>query len=282
MLGVPAAVWSTQKKCWLDGERRPLTQKGDATLVAKCPWRIGIVSTGLIVNGDDEGERGALAKKTFGVVILDEAHKARNSRGQSGREAARPNNLLQFLRTVARNATNVILGTATPIQLEAVELWDMLYALTQGAPQVLGTPFDGGEWIREEFDPVPVPRAALASQRHEPVGPVSQPAAARERARRISRRAGGRRHADQGHCRAAIRQPQPEPPGGLPRQLLDARGEVQPDRAARRAADATDAGGAGPAQADRRRDPPSRRRRPPDVAAQWRRARNDPRVQDGL
>ncbi len=26
-LGIPAAVWSTQKKCWLDGERRPLTQK---------------------------------------------------------------------------------------------------------------------------------------------------------------------------------------------------------------------------------------------------------------
>jgi hypothetical protein len=149
-LGVPAAVWSTQKKCWLDAERRPLTQKGDATLVAKCPWRVGIVSTGLIVNGDDDGERGALAKKTFGVVILDEAHKARNSRGQSGREAARPNNLLHFLRTVARNAANVILGTATPIQLEAVELWDLLSALTQGAPQVLGTPFDGGEWMREE------------------------------------------------------------------------------------------------------------------------------------
>ena len=36
-LGVPAAVWSTQKKCWLDGERRPLTQKGDPTLVAQVP-----------------------------------------------------------------------------------------------------------------------------------------------------------------------------------------------------------------------------------------------------
>lgn len=149
-LGVPAAVWSTQKKCWLDGERRPLTQKGDPTLVAKCPWRIGIVSTGLIVNGDDEGERGALAKKSFGVVILDEAHKARASRGMLGREAARPNNLLQFLRRAAGNATNVILGTATPIQLDAVELWDMLAALGQGAPQVFGTPFDGGEWLREE------------------------------------------------------------------------------------------------------------------------------------
>jgi hypothetical protein len=139
------------KNCrfWVVGQEAT-DPKGDATLVAKCPWRVGTVSAGLIVNGDDEGERGALAKKTFGVVILDEAHKARNSRGQSGRQAARPNNLIQFLRTVARNAANVILGTATPIQMEAVELWDLLSALTQGAPQVLGTPFDGGEWMHEE------------------------------------------------------------------------------------------------------------------------------------
>ena len=84
------------------------------------------MSTGLIVNGDDEGERGALAKKSFGVVILDEAHKARASRGMQGRDPPKPNNLLEFLRTVARNAQNVILGTATPIQLDAVELWDLL------------------------------------------------------------------------------------------------------------------------------------------------------------
>lgn len=149
-LGVPAAVWSTQKKCWLDAERRPLTQRGDAAQVAKCPWRIGLVSTGLIINGNDEAERGALAKKAFGVVILDEAHKARASRGMNGRDAAKPNNLLRFLRTVASNSANVILGTATPIQLDAIELWDLLAALGQGAPSVLGRPFDGGEWLREE------------------------------------------------------------------------------------------------------------------------------------
>jgi hypothetical protein len=113
-LGIPAAVWSSQKKCWLDGERRPLTQKGDSGLVTKCPWRIGIVSTGLIVNGDDEGERGALAKKAYGVVILDEAHKARASRGIQGRDPPKPNNLLIFLRAVARNSQSVILGTANP------------------------------------------------------------------------------------------------------------------------------------------------------------------------
>lgn len=149
-LGIPAAVWSTQKKCWVDSERRPLTQKGDPSLVAKCPWRIGIMSTGLIVNGDDAGERGALAKKSFGVLVLDEAHKARASRGQNGRGPAVANRLLNFLRDAAGRATNVILGTATPIQLDAVELWDLLHALNYGAPHVLGTPFDGGEWVREE------------------------------------------------------------------------------------------------------------------------------------
>src|SRR5215831_9257890 len=149
-LGIPAAVWSTQKKCWLDCEHRPLTQRGDPELVSKCPWRIGIMSTGLIVKGHDEGERGALIKKSFGVVIVDEAHKARALRGMQGRDPAKPNNLLVFLRAVARNAQNVIFGTATPIQLDAVELWDLLSALNQGAPQVLGTHMDGGEWTREE------------------------------------------------------------------------------------------------------------------------------------
>jgi hypothetical protein len=134
-LGIPAAVWSTQKKCWLDAERRTLTQKGDPEFVAKCPWRIGIVSTGLIVNGDDNGERGALAKKSFGVIILDEAHKARAQREiRGGQTTVKSNNLLEFLRKAARNAGSVILGTATPIQLDAVELWDLLAALNQGAP----------------------------------------------------------------------------------------------------------------------------------------------------
>lgn len=150
-LGVPAAVWSTQRKCWVDAERRPLTQKNDPELVAKCPWRIGIVSTGLIVNGDEHAERGALARKRYGVVILDEAHKARASRQtRDGRTTLERNNLLDFLCRVARTADNVILGTATPIQLEAVEVWDLISALAQGAPHVLGTGSDGGEWMREE------------------------------------------------------------------------------------------------------------------------------------
>ncbi len=126
-LGIPAAVWSTQKKCWLDAERRALTQRDDPEFAAKCPWRIGIVSTGLIVNGDDNGERRTLAKKSFGVIILDEAHKARAGREKrGGQTSVKSNKLLEFLQKAARNAGSVILGTATPMQLDAVELWDLL------------------------------------------------------------------------------------------------------------------------------------------------------------
>jgi hypothetical protein len=131
-----------------------LTKEASEELIAEAKDELAVLrkkakgrrlrkSTGLVVKGHDECERGVLAKKSFGVVILDEAHKARASRGLQGRDPPKPNNLLEFLRAVARNARNVILGTATPIKLDAVELWDLLSLLNQGAPQVLGTHMDG-------------------------------------------------------------------------------------------------------------------------------------------
>ena len=93
-----------------------------------------------------------MAKKSFGVVILDEAHKARASaRHAAGADHGEAEQPARIFSTRSRATPgSVILGTATPIQLDAVELWDLLAALGQGAPQVLGTPFDGGEWMREE------------------------------------------------------------------------------------------------------------------------------------
>jgi hypothetical protein len=149
-LGIPAAVWSTQKKCWLDSDKRPLTQKGDATVVGKCPWRIGIVSTGLIVNGDDLGERGTLSKKSFGVVILDEAHKARTRRqARDGGARTSQNRLMKFLQHISARSGSILLGSATPIQLYAVELWDLMAAIGQGAAHVLGSASNGSDWWRD-------------------------------------------------------------------------------------------------------------------------------------
>lgn len=147
MLGVPAAVWSTQGKQWIDPDGYPLTPKGDVSFAARCPWRFGIMSTGLIVNGDDEGERGLLRSRHFGVVILDEAHKARARRAQDGKREGE-NNLLAFMEAIAKDAGSVLLGTATPIQLNPVELWDLAFLLHKGAPQVLGQ--GPTEWQRQQ------------------------------------------------------------------------------------------------------------------------------------
>ena len=97
-----------------------------------------------------------------------------------------PNNLLAFLRTVARGAQSMILGTATQIQLDVVELWDLLSALNQGAPQVLGTHMDGGEWTRQESIQFLTGQRASA-ERDQPLGLVPQPVAACRRASRIPR-----------------------------------------------------------------------------------------------
>ncbi|WP_394842385.1 phospholipase D-like domain-containing protein [Pendulispora brunnea] len=132
-LGVPSAVW-TSKKTWLDHTGHHIRTRGPED-VARCPYQIGIVSTGLIFHRTDE--RHHLLRKRFGTLVLDEAHRARRA-GGTGRTAGQPNNLLDFVRESAKNARHVLLGTATPIQTEVGELWGLLDVLGQGAEYVLG------------------------------------------------------------------------------------------------------------------------------------------------
>jgi len=93
------------------------------------------VSTGLIVHQSAEARH--LLKRRVGTLVLDESHKARR-KGQLGASVAPVNNLLAFMQQMARNARHVILGTATPIQTQVLELWDLLGILNQGAEHVMG------------------------------------------------------------------------------------------------------------------------------------------------
>lgn len=140
-LGIPAAVWSSQKKVWLGVEGQILSPRGDASFIKKCPYRIAIISTGLIMHqrerSDFVKEAGMLLKNRFGTVILDEAHKAR-ARGGLGDKADEPNNLLAFMQQIGKCTRHLILGTATPIQTDVRELWDLLGILNSGAEFVLG------------------------------------------------------------------------------------------------------------------------------------------------
>ncbi|MQV20280.1 helicase [Sinorhizobium meliloti] len=137
-LGIPCARWETQKKVWLDHDDRAISPVGREQ-IARCPLRIGIVSTGLMMR--DSLERLHLLGLRFGLVILDEAHKARSRQG-FGRDAGTPNELLAFAKAIAERSDHVLLGTATPIQTRPEDLWDLMRILHQGEGRfVLGTDF---------------------------------------------------------------------------------------------------------------------------------------------
>jgi superfamily II DNA or RNA helicase len=139
-LGIPSAVWLSQKKQWRDHTEHLIRTRG-AEDVARCPYQIGIVSTGLIFQ--ETAEREALLGRSYGTLVLDEAHRARTTRG-IGAKAGEPNNLLKFMQEAAPRARHVLLGTATPIQTDVEELWDLLGILNRGADHVLGR--SGSQW----------------------------------------------------------------------------------------------------------------------------------------
>ena len=133
-LGIPSAVWLSAKKVWVDEQGHTIETRG-AEDITRCPCRLAIVSTGLIVHDSDE--RRFLLERKFGTVVLDEAHKAR-SRGALGEQRGAPNNLLDFMLRIGPRTKNLLLGTATPIQTEVSELWDLMRILNAGADFVLG------------------------------------------------------------------------------------------------------------------------------------------------
>ena len=138
-LGVPTALWLSTKKVWQDPHGHQIRTRGPED-IARCPYKIGIVSTGLITQNTAEVE--FLKKVHFGTVILDEAHKARKTRALG--KQPKPGNLLKFMMDIAAQTEHIVLGTATPIQTEPTELWDLLEILNRGATHVLGRM--GSKW----------------------------------------------------------------------------------------------------------------------------------------
>jgi len=133
-LGIPSAVWLSTRKQWVDANGHLIRTNGPQDVV-RCPYRIAIVSTGLIFQ--DSVERAALLDRSYGTVVLDEAHRARR-RGGLGEKKEQPNNLLAFMLQIGRRSKNILLGTATPIQTEVRELWDLMRILNVGIDFVLG------------------------------------------------------------------------------------------------------------------------------------------------
>ena len=138
MLAFPIARWDGRR--WIDEQGVQYPAAGPSG-IKKCPRRAGIVSAGLITANSQAA--GILRDMSWDCVILDEAHKARrkNLKPEQRGDPADSNNLLEFMRTVAANSRSVVLATATPVQLDPIEAWDLLDVLAAGNDFVLGDSF---------------------------------------------------------------------------------------------------------------------------------------------
>jgi hypothetical protein len=191
-LGIPSARWLSVSKDWIDQDGH-LIRAGDPGAVARCPCQIAIVSTGLIVRQSEEAaallrRRASPGQMAFGTVILDEAHRARAQEQANGDRTA--NNLLGFMGHIATKARHVLPGTATPIQTDVRELWDLLEILNAG----------GWSCSRAAAEPMATPsgcfghrdRASAASRCYRRVGMDSACDSEQTRTRFDFRRAAAR------------------------------------------------------------------------------------------
>ncbi|MEP5354040.1 MAG: SNF2-related protein, partial [Luteolibacter sp.] len=135
-LGLPSAVWKGGRRGGWRDHTGHLIRMDDPDGILKCPYQIGIVSTGIITASTPEAE--ILKRGKFGMIALDEGHKARKKRGIGGKEADEEGLLHDFMMNIAGNTKHLVIGTATPIQTDKREIWDLMKIIAVGNEHVLG------------------------------------------------------------------------------------------------------------------------------------------------
>ena len=127
LLNLPSAIWTG--RCWKD--ENGYDYAADSTkAILKCPRKVGIISQGLITRKSDSAE--LLKSMNFSCVILDEAHRARrtNINQDPDEHKAQPNNMLAFLDEITLKTKSLLFATATPVQIDPIEAFDLLKALS--------------------------------------------------------------------------------------------------------------------------------------------------------
>lgn len=137
LLDMPSAVWTGRG--WTDENGYEYPAEGNRSIL-KCPRRVGIISQGLIIRKSEAAE--LLLQIKYECVILDEAHRARRKHVDKDPDIykAQPNNLLAFLNEITFNTKSMLLATATPVQINPIEAFDLLNALSlpNDASKILG------------------------------------------------------------------------------------------------------------------------------------------------
>jgi SNF2 family DNA or RNA helicase len=92
-----------------------------------------VITSSQLMRRENRAEE--LLKAEWDIVVLDEAHHARRRSGGIGTDV-RPNKLLRLMRLLKDRSQGLILMTATPMQVDPIEVWDLLALL--GLPDAWG------------------------------------------------------------------------------------------------------------------------------------------------
>lgn len=124
-------IYDGQKLTWY---RSPARDANFEKPVSREVWHLEpfvIMSSHLARRQDRQREIIEVAAP-WDLVVLDEAHHAR-TKGAGTPQAKGPNRLLQLMRSLRLRTAGLVLLTATPLQVHATELWDLLDLL--GLPE---------------------------------------------------------------------------------------------------------------------------------------------------
>ena len=142
LLDMPSAVWTGHG--WQD-ETGYFYQAESARSILKCPRRVGIISQGLVSRRTEAYD--LLTQREYECVILDEAHRARrrNPTKDPDKNKADANYLLRFITDISLKTKSMLLATATPVQVNTIEAFDLIHALSMPTQKVMGDIYS--EWI---------------------------------------------------------------------------------------------------------------------------------------
>lgn len=143
-------TWTLEGDRWINkatGEAFDVSRPLFAHLPGPAP-QIMLVSRSLAMR---RGRRDDFKASLWDVVVLDEAHRARSRRERGARHR---NNLLQVLDLLEGRTTALLLLTATPVQLDLSELYDLLHPL--GLPPDWSDPAKFEDFIRQLGAPDPL------------------------------------------------------------------------------------------------------------------------------
>ena len=143
LLDMPSAVWTGNG--WQDETGYFYPESGLRSIL-RCPRRVGIVSQGLVARRTESAK--LLLQGHYECVILDEAHRARrrNPSKDADKHKADPNFLLQFINEISAKTKSLLLATATPVQVNTIEAYDLINALSIQNLKVMGDQYS--EWHR--------------------------------------------------------------------------------------------------------------------------------------